>query len=591
MAVRLLMSASTEVMYNLDPRIDLNRLAEQIEQDQHSGGAVELGAGFLLRPTGRAAVLHGRTLRDLDDALTEADARLVLTVGPDVRLGDDDLIEYLVELPPAPKYQRIVERHLEWRLGSERAVQELLARQDLRPGLDDLLGEIASCDGAANLAYLINEEPTDAINLTRVRERLTRRSLDAFDTWFEDLRDVDVRSFAIALAALDGLPYEDVARAAEKLRQRLDPPAQTRIVSVDAGQQVGRDHFRMPRRQVLELLRATVVQTEVQRPYGRVPSQTVAYKDRSYPRDVLSLVWHGYQIHDHLLAWLSDLMKELSEPVRMQVATTLGVLSTFSFHHLLTAVLANWAGSEELFKRDAVAYALRVPAADERLRASVTYVVNQWFGAEDEPALQATAARVHGVGLASADPEASLAALDRLARDADPKVEFAIGASFIDMLMADAPRFAPTILSTLLQWFDDPERTDTARLVFLIVANDLLTERAPSDAGVEPVTWPTLLGLAHDSSGLRDLLVRTWSRVLHEGSYFDLAEIVVDSWARHAESDRELLETFARMVRAVGASDPRARAILRRCAARWHSDDNLFPIPKTVYAVETVLAG
>lgn len=48
MAVRLLMSTSTEVMYDLDPRVDLNRLAEQIEQDQHGGGTVERGAGFLL---------------------------------------------------------------------------------------------------------------------------------------------------------------------------------------------------------------------------------------------------------------------------------------------------------------------------------------------------------------------------------------------------------------------------------------------------------------------------------------------------------------------------------------------------------------
>ncbi|MGH4011832.1 MAG: hypothetical protein ACRDTH_27330 [Pseudonocardiaceae bacterium] len=591
MAVRLLMSTSTEVMYDLDPQVDLNLLAEQLKQDQDGSVAVERGAGFLLRQPGQLAALHGRTLRGFDDALTDIEARLVLTVGPEVRLADEELIEYLVELPSAPSYRQIVEQHLEWRLGGERAAQELLARENMPAGLEDLLDDVTSCEEAARLALLVSEEAGDTINLARVRERMARRSLDAFDIWFEDLRDVDLRSFAIALAALDGLPYEDVARAAEMLRRRLDPPVQVVMAAPDSGQPVGRDRFRMPRRQKLELLRATVVDTEFRRPYGWVPSEAVAYKDRSYPRAVLSRAWHGYQIHDVVLDWLSELAEEPSEQVLAQVGTTLGVLSTFSFHHLLTAVLLKWAGSEELYKREAVAYALRVPAADEQLRGSVTHLVNLWFGSVHDPALQATAARVHGVGLADADPEASLAALDRLARDADYKVDVAIGYSFIDLLLSDAARFAPTVLRTLLRWFDSPERADTARLIFLMVANDLVTDRTVGGSGAASVTWPTLLHLAHDSPGLRDLLILTWCRVLNEGSYLDLAEGVIDGWARQAEGAGELLEAFARMVRAVGATDPRAREIIRRSAARWLSDDNLFPLPKAAHAVEAVLAG
>ncbi|PZS27675.1 MAG: hypothetical protein DLM61_16120 [Pseudonocardiales bacterium] len=590
MAVRLLMSSSTEVMYDLDPRIDLNRLAEQIEQDQQGGGTMARGAGFLLCQPDHVAALHGRALRDLDDALTEANARLVLTVGPDMPLANEELIEYLVRLPAAPSYLRIVERHLEWRLGGERAGQELLARNDVRAVLDDLLIEVTSCEEAALLAFVVSEEAGDTISLARVRERMARRSLDAFDTWFEDLHDVDLRSFAIALAALDGLPYEDVARAAEKLRRRLDPQAQTLIVQRDSGQPVSRDRFRMPRRRTLELLRATVVETEVRRDYGWVPSQAVAYKDRSYPRAVLSQAWHGYRIHDLLLDWLTELVEEPSEPVVVQVATTLGVLSTFSFHHLLTAVLSKWALSEDWNKRDAVAFALRVPAADERLRGSVIHLVKVWFGSEDHPALQATAARVHGVGLANFDSEASLTAFDRLARDANYRVKYAIGASFIDLLLSDAPRFAPVVLCALLRWFDSSKRADTARLIFLIVANDLVMDRASSESDAALVTWPSLLGFAHDSPALRDLLVRAWCRVLNEGSYLDLAEGVVDGWASRAEGNQALLEAFTRMVRAVGAADPRARAILRRCAARWRSDDNLSPLVKVSHTIEAVLA-
>jgi hypothetical protein len=589
MAVRLLMSTSTEVMYDLDHRVDLNRLAEQIQQDQHGGRTVERGAGFLLCQPGHLAALHGSSLRNLDDALAEADARLVLTVGPDMRLADEELIEYLVQLPRAPSYRQIVERHLEWRSGGERAGQELLAREEVQAVLDDLLDGVSSCEEAAMLAFVVSEEAGEAISVARVRERMARRSLDAFDTWFDDLRDVDQRSFAIAIAALDGLPYEDVARGVDKLRRRLDPPARVLTVVPDSARPVSRDRFRMPRRQMLELLRATVVETEVRRDYGRVPAQAVQYKDRSYPRTVLAQVWEGYQIHDLLLRWLTDLVEGASEEVVVQVGTTLGVLSTFYFDHLLSAVLLSWAGSDDWRKREAVAYALRVAAVDERLHCCVTHLVGVWFGSEDS-ALQATAARLHGVGLAGFDPAASLVALGRLARDADDSVKFAIGRSFIDLLMADAQRLTSTALSTLLGWFDIPERSDAARLVFLQVAYDLVTDRPAGTAGAALVAWPSLLDLAHSSPDLRGLLVRTWCRVLNERSHLDLAEVVVDEWARRAELDRELLDAFARMVRAVGAADPRARAILWRCAARWRSDKNLLPLPNAAHAVEAVLA-
>ncbi|MGH3832075.1 MAG: hypothetical protein ACRDRS_16790 [Pseudonocardiaceae bacterium] len=590
MAVRLLMSTSTEVMYDLDPRVDLNLLAGQIERDQHDSGTVERGTGFLLRQPDHVASLHSRALRDLDDALAEADQRLVLTIGLDTRLADEELIEYLIELPSAPSARQIVERHLEWRLGGEREVKEVLAREEVRAVLDDLLGKVTSCEEAALLAFVVSEEASGTVSPARVRERMARHSLDAFDTWFEDLRHVDLRSFAIALAALDGLAYADVARAAEKLHQRLDPPAQLLVVSSDSVQPVSRDRFRVPQRQMLELLRATVVETEVRYRYGPVTSQAVTYKDRSYPQAVLFQVWQGYQIHDLLLGWLTELVKEPSDEVVVQVGTTLGVLSTFSFDHLYTAVLSAWARSEDRSKREAVAYALRVSAADERLRCCVTHLLDVWFGKEDNRALQATAARLYGVGLAGFDPAASLATLGRLARDADDKVKEAIGWSFIDLLVPDALRLTPTVLRTLLEWFDNPKRADTARLVFLLVAYDLVRDRAAGDASAASVAWPTLLALAHDSPDLRELLVGTWCRVLNEGSYLDIAELVIDDWAKRAEGDQDLLDAFARMVRAVGAADPRARAILLRCAARWLDDDNLIPLPQAAHAVEAALA-
>jgi hypothetical protein len=602
-AVRLLHSAGSEAIYDLDPAVDLALLTEQLDEDR---AILPEGAGLLLCQPQRDDTLRGRTLRGIEGVLAPRQ-RLTLIVGPDARLGDDELMQYVVTLPARPDLRRILERHIEWRLGSHAALRRLLDDEDVAELVAEMLQDVGSCEDATLLASVLCEQAVDGVDHERVRRLMSRRGLDAFDQWFDELPGNDVRSFAVALAVLDGLPYEDVARASTRLARRLaspprpmaasagTPPASSTetapsapTTSPTAGQSSA---FRFPRRQLLELTRSAVDDGDVRRPYGRVPAQLVAFRDRSYPRAVIDHVWFEHQVQDAVLEWLVEVADDRSDIVRVQVATTVGVLATGSFHHVLTTVIDRWAGSRSPFHREAAAYALQVPGSDPRLEAAVRQLVRVWLGDIEGIRRRATAARALGL-LVAADVEPIAEAstwFDMLAADATWTLQQEIGAAFCDLLLADSARFAPAVLERLVRWLDDPRRADTARLVFLLVAHDLVTELTTE--GTAPTTWPTLLHLAKDARDQRATLVQLWCRVLGDGPHAEIAEAVLSGWADRAERDADLREAFARFLRMVGAANPRAAVILQRCARIWRGDGEALPLPQVAGLIELVLSS
>jgi hypothetical protein len=265
------------------------------------------------------------------------------------------------------------------------------------------------------------------------------------------------------------------------------------------------------------------------------------------------------------------------------------VLSTHSFDHLYHGVLSGWAASDERHHRDAVAYALRVPAGMDRLRPIVQAVVAGWHNEQATPMQQATAARTYGISLAERDVGACLDGLDRLASVDDIRVALAIAHSLSDLLVVDADAIGPTILAAMVRWLNSPKKVAAAHFVFLVVANILVTDIEPSNGG-GPATWPTLLHLAVRSRDARDRLMHLWCAVLNDGTFHDDAEYVITNWARFAEADGPVLHSFARLVRSIATADPRSREILLRRAAIWRDPDNLQPLFKAASAVDAVLA-
>ena len=91
---------------------------------------------------------------------------------------------------------------------------------------------------AAELAEAIAEEAdragaADGFDVLHIKAWRSRRGAEDFDIWFAGLGDTRTRSFAIALAVLNGLPYDAVAKAARALYRKFDTPAYMVMTSAE----------------------------------------------------------------------------------------------------------------------------------------------------------------------------------------------------------------------------------------------------------------------------------------------------------------------------------------------------------------------
>ncbi len=401
-AIRLLQSPSDRPIYNLDRSVDLRTFASWLDQDARSEPPLPNGAGFLLcEPAGWDDV-QGWMLQQLEAALERIDARFVLALSTESVLRDEDVREYVVPLGRAQPHRSILISHLTWRLGSNADLAaELLADDALNEYVTNLCGPQVSRKVPADLAVVISQELSDGVvDLDRVRQRMSERHSDDLDIWFDKLPDLPSRCLAIALAVLNGLSYESVVRAADRLVARLDGPAAGFAGDEPVALRPWREPFRFSRRELVRRLRAEIRSVTVRGAWGPVTVEAIQYVADGYPALVLNHVWREFQIHRELLDWLRDLASDVNEDVYTWAGTALGVLSRHAFDFVYAQVLHQLAIAPHNWRNgEVVAYALRVPAADDRTRPLVKAVVDNLYTNSSSPTGQATAARVHGVSL------------------------------------------------------------------------------------------------------------------------------------------------------------------------------------------------
>jgi hypothetical protein len=598
-AIRLLHAQPDAQIYNLDRNVDLRRLGHWMETDSRGPHPLARGSGFLLcEPVGWSEI-PGWVLQQLEVSLEKIDARLVLTLPAEPALSDQELFPYVVHWYGAADRSRVLARHLAWRMDDSEQAADRILRHDVEDFVTGVFAGDVSMKTAADLAVMISQAiEGSAVNREKLEKRWAERTTEDFDIWFGGLQDIPTRCLAIALAVLNGLPYESVVRAAQRLAERLDgPPA---LVADSRALPPWRNPFGNTRRELLRLLRADVRPATVHGTWGAAPAEIIEYNDEGYAGAVLERVWREYQVQMDLLGWLKELADDRTEEVRVWAGTALGLLATYAFDFVYGVALRPMTLDEDKFwLRDVVGYALRVPAADPHLRPLVESTVAALYVNTELPIGQATAARVYGVGLGPLDVGTALGALERLAIFDDWRIARAIGDSLADLLLADEERNAVPVLSRLSTWLTDKRRTLTGQYVFLMLAEVLTVEPGTGTlggrtgaAGATPGSWPMLLLLADQRRDLRDGLLAMWRVVLRSGSLTQRTEGALAQWADMAEADADVSLAFARMLAAIPVeSGPydRCAVQIRHQIKLWRAAENLRPKPRTARAVEAAL--
>ena len=193
--------------------------------------------------------------------------------------------------------------------------------------LEQTLPQVTSREHAALLALILRLETRDGVtDMARVRERHLRRDTDRLGIWFAGLRDADTRSLAIALGVLDGLPIDDVLRAARGLRDRLATLG-TIGLAADGTLRHNRPYPSLGGRLGAAGATRRAYRRRVRRaPRLRVPTATLSFRDETWGTGVIERIWSDYQIQPILLDWLRALMTDPVEEVRIQASTKVGRL-------------------------------------------------------------------------------------------------------------------------------------------------------------------------------------------------------------------------------------------------------------------------
>ncbi|WP_341716555.1 hypothetical protein QQG74_21485 [Micromonospora sp. FIMYZ51] len=577
LAIRLLLDAAHDTIYLLDPAVDIVQLADAIEAERRQPDGRIRGAGLVVEPE-VAMVVSGRQLRNLDHLLMEAKARLVIIVGPDTRLADEEALDHRLPGFDPPTHRAIVESHLRWRLGNQ--AEQVLEQDEVGRAIDDLVPRLPR-RRAATFAELVQRATQEGkTNITLVRDRMARRNADDFTIWLDGFTDPEDICFAVALAVLDGMPHEKVTEMGSVLLSKLDI---TRSKSIDVGRAGDRNR--------LEEFRACLREVYTRGSFGRTVVQAVEYSERTYPRRVIQHFWRRVGFTEAITDWLLELAstKEQPERVRIRAATALGLLSVRNFDHLHHRMFAPWARDEDYLRREAVANALRVPAATTSTAANVVRLVEEWHGGiRSNTWTRATAARAYGVSLASTDPTWLIDRLGRLAVVDRREVRFSVARSLSDLAGRADCRLVSPILSALCEWLPNYRREPAAQWAFLDAARSLIAETDDDHRGV-PELWPVLLVLADGDRRLRGTLCLLWANSLQSWTFRDQAITTLTDWAAMAEKNQTMRRAFTYLIGAVYQQDERMRHTVRHLVDQWRSPDHLQPLTRTASAVKGYL--
>lgn len=594
LGIRLLVDYCS-ARYLLSSVSEISHLDSWISSRRAGRLPVGPGTGFLLERPGDFAALTSTALLGLDEMLTSADARLAVIVDASIPISDADLTQYIVDIDKDKDFAAIATSHLKYQLRID-SLDQLTSREEIQEIIASQLDGEPSCQKAANLAEAIakamdKEDGEYQFHRERLKAGTALDRKPSFDTWFDGLDDTRSRCFAVALAVLDGMPYDVVAKAARALQRRLDKPPPVAATAKQEPPPAPETPFTWSNDRWQARLQASVKLVEVRGSYGSSFAETVEYKNSDLPKFVLRRAWSDYEVQPSLIEWLDELARDDIEMVRVYAGLTIGFLAASSFDYLSINVLRPWAFSERNYQHEAVANALRLVAARPELLAPALAIISNWYKDTDHPMAQATAARAYGLAYGPIDQNAAFSALFRLSKVDDIRVVIAVGDSIADLLEGGDDSFVQSAVCKLADSVTDLKHGPAIQLIFLIIANALVTKVGPETPAAGAVEWPFLLRQVHRLAGVRDAVITLWRYALNGTSFGDLAEGVITGWAATAESQPEARDAFLRMARSIAHGDDRLRRVLDRCAAKWVSADDFSGLPTVGEALRTVLSA
>jgi len=582
--LRLLAEAAGLRVSRFDPEAKLSALEP---------GDLEEGSGYLLEvAAGRGSVPTDVHMDRLGQLLFDRQCYLVLIAPHDLR-HRAAFDGYTVDCP-LPDTRELFSHAIDYETA-------------LRPDADGDVGTLAfeaipDGPGAVRLpseVWLLSQLLLSYASGEIAFEEVARRNAESLSRyvseWFDPLAavepgaDADERTrlaaFRIALAVLNGSPYDLVAEAGERLA--------TEFGGGSARRPRGRVAFADRRHDYIANSRARLTPGSVVFGKSSVPSVLAAYEDDRLPTAVLRHIWDIHGLRAPLISWLQVLSQDKRPFVWMPAALTIGLLSSWDFAYAFHELIDPWATSpdpapEQLRRRLVAAVALDAAALNDEIRPVISEILDGWRN-QGTAEQRLTGAIALGYDLGLLDPAKSLRELRVVGCWQDGSL--ALTASWAVARIFARGGMEP-VLATLLGWLYDHRiaTRNLGQLAMLRIADLKVADVEYTDSGTRPAAgsaypasrraWPLLAAAADQDPGLlgrfADLLWQVTQSAAARGTIRD----VLSRWIRAGQRDTACVGPVGRLIALLGDSESAIRWLLDIVDELRHDPDD--PLPASI---------
>ncbi|MPY57497.1 ICP22 family protein [Streptomyces spongiae] len=517
------------------------------------GFLVDLGADTLRQATLDALGRHAR----------ERGAYIVL-IGEPVPADLDELRPYAFT-HDKPKLRDVLRAHLDAALGahaaecpeeggcSPRRIQAFARRVQSDTGVDRVLDVAQSVRSVVDFAGLLAEHvhtPEDEFDEVfrewrdRLR-RLAKRFLQVPDPGTSTaVLDPHRQALRIAYVLFHGHPLSDVFQAAALLSAE--------VRRLENGEPTPASH--VFERDLDRLIPPELGITAAAGGAIHDNPRRARLVDEELMPAVVEVVWHGFgSLRQPLREWLTVLVRDRLERVRVRAAQIAGILLSHDFDSVYRDLIQKWAAQGSAEYRQCAVLALEMAADDPSLAPRVRNQVNSW-SRSPKWRLQDSAARAYGTSVGAQDVGHALWSLHELG--SRQELSFSASIAFSASLLFLAGDAEP-VTEALDGWVhaDNDHLHRHAVRVLLVLGR--------YSAASELRSRPVLAHLAMTDPAREDTLLLLWQRALTGKENSERAWELLRQWLLAADSDNELAGFLERFVPRVCTRQLRSRARFR----------------------------
>ncbi|GAA1015168.1 hypothetical protein Aple_068190 [Acrocarpospora pleiomorpha] len=371
------------------------------------------------------------------------------------------------------------------------------------------------------------------------------------DLWSQARESIYRRSFLLALAVLDGKSMVTITAAALRLAKKVDAErespasAETTWSAFDETLSGWLEYAHAEDDHVKDDHQDEGAERRIRL---RVPALVPV---------ILDVAWHNHPtVRGPLIDWLSDLTQDDDTQVRIAAAQAIGKLAGYDYTAIDEEFIQPWARAYRVAGHRLAAWALETAALEARSAAPrVRKRLRTW--ARGTLPQRSVAVRAYATSLGLMDIGDTLSGLRGIAGTAHADLRTQAARAMAELALSGVHR---EIVRELADW------TRAGNTGLRVAAVEAMLRLAVATLDHEP-DRPLLLGmLVEGEARVRAEIAQLWRNALADQR--GRAWPSFGMWARHADTDPELIPLLGDLVAGLGA-DPRLRRALRFYLSWW----------------------